>query len=105
MKKFNRSTFNIFQFPKSIARYQNLSFKPVPTPRPMNPYGNLDPTRKDSLVVDQYDDIKRTFKQGDEAPLAWKANRDFPDWYKPYLTNYYGHGYLIAFCAFFSLCK
>lgn len=106
MKQFNRSALNnIFNFSKNVARYQNLKFKPGPLIKPMNPYDNLDPTKIGGIVVDEFDQIKRTFQKGDEAPLAWKARKEFPDWYRPYLTNYFGHGYLIAFCAFFTLCN
>lgn len=37
------------------------------------------------------------FKPGDSAPLAYQARRDFPEWYKPYHSNYHGHGFLILF--------
>ena len=42
-------------------------------------------------------------KPGDFAPKACEAKRVFPDWYKPYLSNYYGHGYLLSvlFLSFF----
>ena len=106
MKQINKSAINnIFNLSKSTARYQNLRFKPTPLPKPMNPYDNLDPSKNDPNVVDEYDLINRKFNKGDEAPLAWRARREFPEWYKPYLTNYFGHGYLIVFCAFFGLCK
>ncbi len=104
--KIKRSALNnIFNQSKNTARYQNLRFKPAPMPKPMNPYDNLNPSNNDQTVIDEYDQINRKFNKGDEAPLAWKARRDFPEWYRPYLTNYFGHGYLIAFCAFFGLCK
>ena len=106
MKQINKSAINnIFNLSKITARYQNLRFKPTPLPKPMNPYDNLDPSKNDPNVVDEYDLINKKFNKGDEAPLAWRARREFPEWYKPYLTNYFGHGYLIVFCAFFGLCK
>jgi hypothetical protein len=55
------------------------------------------------LIV--YNSIQRKFKPGDEAPLGWQGRQEFPEWYKPYLSNYNGHGYLIAGFIFFSLCK
>ena len=42
---------------------------------------------------------------GSEAPLAYTASRDFPDWYRPYLLNYNGHGYLIVAFSFGVMCK
>ena len=106
MKKYYKLGFNnIFKQAKITARYQNLMYKPSPIPKPMNPMDNLDPTKNDKTMIDEYDQIKRKFVAGDQAPMAWKARRQFPDNYKPYLTNYYGHGYLICFCALFSLCN
>lgn len=106
MKQFNRSTLNnVFNLSRNTSRYQNLRFKPAPMSKPMNPNDNLDPTKIDATLIDEYDQINRHFNKGDEAPLAWRARREFPEWYKPYLTNYFGHGYLIAFCAFFGLCN
>lgn len=40
---------------------------------------------------------KREFQAGDEAPLAHLNVRRFPDWYKPYLVNYFGHGWLVIY--------
>ena len=106
MKQYYKLGFNnIFKQAKITARYQNLMYKPAPIPKPMNPMDNLDPTKNDKTMIDEYDQIKRKFVAGDQAPMAWKARRQFPDNYKPYLTNYYGHGYLICFCALFSLCN
>ena len=50
-------------------------------------------------------EINVDLKQGSEAPLGYIGKREFPDWYKPYLSNYNGHGYLIcAFAVFTALC-
>ncbi len=35
--------------------------------------------------------------------MAYRGTRDFPDWYRPYLLNYNGHGYLLFTFAFFCL--
>jgi len=40
-------------------------------------------------------DIKTNFKKGELAPQAYTGYREFPDWYKPYTTNYFGNGFLI----------
>ena len=36
---------------------------------------------------------------GSEAPLAYVGKRDFPEWYRPYTLNYFGHGFLISLFA------
>lgn len=41
-------------------------------------------------------------KPGSSAPLAYTGQKVFPDWYRPYLSNYYGHGFLISFFIFAS---
>ena len=38
-------------------------------------------------------------------PDAWRARKEFPDWYRPYLLNYNGHGYLLFFLLVSGLCK
>ena len=102
---YKQSLNNIFKTTKLTSRYQNLSYRPSPIPKPMNPMDNLDPTKQDNTMVDEYDTINRNFSAGDQAPLAWKARREFPADYKPYLTNYHGHGFLMCFVAFWSLSK
>ena len=39
---------------------------------------------------------------GQEAPNAYIGKREFPDWYRPYLANYAGSGFLITF--FLAFC-
>merc|ERR1712083_183561 len=39
--------------------------------------------------------LDQEFKAGDEAPLAHRNVRAFPDWYKPYTFNYMSEGYLL----------
>ena len=39
---------------------------------------------------------------GSESPLAYVGKREFPEWYRPYTMNYFGHGFLI--CAFMTSC-
>ena len=38
--------------------------------------------------------IKRDLQPGEKAPLAHQNVRVFPAWYKPYMFNYSGNGYL-----------
>lgn len=46
-------------------------------------------------------DIKTNFNKGDLAPNAYTGYREFPEWYKPYTTNYFGNGFL--FCSVVGL--
>ena len=50
---------------------------------------------------DKYADIQRTGL--DEAPLAYQNTRKFPEWYKPYMINYEGHGYILLYFFMMSL--
>jgi hypothetical protein len=45
--------------------------------------------------------IKTNFQKGDLAPNAYTGYKEFPDWYKPYTTNYFGNGFL--FCSIVGL--
>lgn len=49
--------------------------------------------------------IQRTFKPGEQAPFAHQNQRVFPDWYKPYLYNYNGEGYLVVILGTFLVCN
>lgn len=41
---------------KFLARYQNWPTSyPTPYPKPMNPLDNIDPSRKNKDLVDEYD--------------------------------------------------
>jgi hypothetical protein len=47
---------NIFSNLKSCARYKPLpTFHPSPWLKPMNPYHNLEPSRMDPTLLDEYD--------------------------------------------------
>ena len=50
------SSLNVYGPYKSLARYftQPTTY-PSPYPKPMNPWDNLDPGRKDKEMVDEYD--------------------------------------------------
>ena len=52
---------------------------------------------------DRYASIPREYKAGDIPQLAYQNVRKFPDWYKPYLHNYYGHGYIILYFLMMGL--
>ena len=43
----------------------------------------------------QYPNIPRDLKPGDQAPAAHQNERVFPDWYKPYSFNYTSEGYFL----------
>ncbi len=46
----------IFNALKSAARYQSHPITyPSPFPKPMNPWDNLDPGKKDNNLVDEFD--------------------------------------------------
>jgi hypothetical protein len=46
----------IFNGLKSVARYQSHpTTYPSTFPKPMNPWDNLDPGRKDKTMVDEFD--------------------------------------------------
>ena len=48
---------------------------------------------------------RRDQQPGDEAELAYRNVREFPDWYKPYTFNYLENGYFLAAIGFIALCK
>jgi hypothetical protein len=57
MQKYVRLN-KILNNPKSLARYQNWpSGYPSTFSKPMNPLDNLDPSRTDRSVVDEYDQL------------------------------------------------
>jgi len=107
MKRFILNTkSNIFSSAKSVSRYQtHPTTYPSEFPKPMNPWDNLDPGRKDKTVIDEFDKINKKLTPGSEAPNAWQAKKEFPEYYRPYLLNYQGHGYLIVIFSFFGICK
>ena len=47
--------------------------------------------------------MDNNFQAGDQAPLAHRSIRAFPDWYKPYTFNYTSDGYLLLAFAVFTL--
>ena len=49
--------------------------------------------------------INKKLPKGSEAPIAYKGKKEFPEYYRPYLLNYQGHGYLIVMFSFFVYCK
>ena len=49
------------------------------------------------LYIDKQFRLNNDFKEGDEAPLAHRQVRVFPDWYKPYSFNYTSDGYMLLF--------
>ena len=52
---------------------------------------------------DRYAEINRQYQEGDSPELAYQNIRKFPDWFKPYMFNYYGHGYLALYFFFIML--
>jgi hypothetical protein len=56
MKKFITSTrSNVFSNVKSLARYLNIDTAPSSFRKPMHPLDNLNPSRKDKEMIDEYD--------------------------------------------------
>ena len=48
--------------------------------------------KKDNVEIDT-----SNLKEGDSAPKAYIGKLHFPEWYRPYLLNYHGNGYLVAY--------
>ena len=38
----------------------------------------------------------RDLKPGEKPPMAYQNVWKFPDWWKPYRINYFGHGYFVG---------
>lgn len=111
-----RNRTNIFTESQKYAKYKNtITIIPGVFRKPGNPLDNLDPGRMDRDKIDEYLQIiiinftflrkDRNVVPGSEAPLAYQATKVFPDWYRPYLLNYNGHGYLIVYFFFAWFCK
>ena len=48
--------------------------------------------KKDNVEIDI-----SNLKEGDLAPRAYVGKLHFPSWYKPYLLNYHGNGFMIVY--------
>ena len=77
-----RNFFNVF-YPRQYKYPSTLDLISQPADK-----NNRKPTEKgsDSVILDQ-------------------RVREFPDWYKPYTLNYFGHGYLFLMCGLIGLRK
>lgn len=48
-------------------------------------------------------EININVEAGNEAPLAYIGKKEFPGWYKPYLSNHNGNGFLLILFSVFSV--
>ena len=89
---------NTVLFRRQILRTSNfrkLGIFPYP-----HTFNKANPAFLNIPHEDKYPDIQREYTQGDLPQLAYQNVRKFPEWYKPYLWNYNGHGYLfLYFCV------
>ena len=60
-------------------------------------FNKINPAFLNYPQEDKYPTIKRTFEEGEGPQLAYQNVRVFPDYYKPYSFNYYGHGWISAY--------
>lgn len=82
--RFNR--FQIRNYRYKIYSYPEASF-----PAPHGKWKNMDPGMRLPKKEGGQD---AKLVAGSEAPLAWTGKKEFPDWYRPYLLNYQGNGYM-----------
>ena len=66
-------------------------------------FNKINPAFINIPQEDRYGKINRNYHEGDSAQLAYQNVRKFPEWYKPYLYNYYNHGYLALYFFFIAL--
>ena len=66
-------------------------------------FDKVNPSSLRIPTEDRYAQINRKYNEGDYAELAYQNVRKYPDWYKPYMFNYYGHGYLALYFFFMAL--
>ena len=66
-------------------------------------FNKVNPAYMHYPQKDKYAEINRKYEEGDTAELAYQNIRKFPEWYKPYLANYHGHGYLAVYFMFMAL--
>jgi len=51
---------NIFSSSKALARYKtHPTTYPSQSPKPMNPWDNIDPGRRDNSLLDEYDQLRK----------------------------------------------
>ncbi|CAI2383176.1 unnamed protein product [Moneuplotes crassus] len=82
-------------FRRQIAKARNarkLGLFPYP-----HTFNKDNPAFLNYPKEDRYSQIQREFNPGDMPQLAYQNVRKFPDWYKPYLNNYYSHGFLVVY--------
>jgi hypothetical protein len=82
-----------------VARFKMV---PLENERPIEGLHDKLYHNNPSMIGPRSDTPIKESKPGDSAPFAYTGKKNFPDWYKPYLVNYYGHGYLIAVFALIS---
>ena len=65
-------------------------------------HNRLNMNNPGQITVKLEEALNLNLQPGSKAPLAYTGKKVFPDWYRPYLSNYYGHGLLLTFFLFGS---
>ena len=68
-------------------------------------FGGVNSSLTDIPQKDVYPDLPRKHQEGDLPHFAHQNVREFPEWYKPYGFNYFGHGWLAFILFSFSVCS
>lgn len=93
---FNKTKKFIFK-----NKYLISKVKLNPNDLPSSPYNNIHNkifNNQPGIIAEKEHvniDVSK-LKEGDLAPKAYVGKIKFPEWYRPYSLNYYGHGYLVV---------